>query len=110
MKMLTNRRTVRLLVLAALAVAAVALWSAQASAQPAKPPFLLYGTGTAGDTITVFDEMGTELESTTVASDGNWHMSVNCASEKLPTLTFQLNGAPPRQPSTRPAPTRPKSR
>ena len=45
MKMLTNRRTLQLVVLAALALGAVLLWSAQASAQPAKPPFLLYGTG-----------------------------------------------------------------
>lgn len=94
MKMLTNRRTLKLVVLAALAIGAVALWSAQASAQPAKPPFLLYGTGTAGDTISVYDEMGEELAATQVDADGNWHMSVNCASEKLPTLSFQLNGAP----------------
>ncbi|MYA02114.1 MAG: hypothetical protein F4Y35_10050 [Chloroflexi bacterium] len=94
MKMLTNRRTLQLVVLAALALGAVLLWSAQASAQPAKPPFLLYGTGTAGDTISVYDEMGEELAATQVDADGNWHMSVNCASEKLPTLSFQLNGAP----------------
>lgn len=94
MKMLTNRRTLRLVVLAALAVAALALWSAQASAQPAKPPFLLYGTATAGDAITVYDADDNELGATVVASDGSWHMSVNCASEKLPTLTFQVNGAP----------------
>ena len=94
MKMLTNRRTLKLVVLAALALGAVALWSAQASAQPAKPPFLLYGTGETGDTISVYDEMGEELAATAVGPDGNWHMSVNCASEKLPTLSFQLNGAP----------------
>ncbi len=94
MKMLTNRRTLQLVVLAALALGAVLLWSAQASAQPAKPPFLLYGTGEAGDTISVYDEMGEELAATAVDADGNWHMSVNCASEKLPTLSFQLNGAP----------------
>lgn len=94
MKMLTNRRALQLVVLAAVAVVAVVLWSAQASAQPAKPPFLLYGTGTAGDTISVYDEMGDELNATQVDADGNWHMSVNCASEKLPTLSFQLNGAP----------------
>ena len=94
MKMLTNRRTLQLVVLAALALGAVMLWSAQASAQPAKPPFLLYGTGTAGDVVSVYDEMGEELAMTAVDADGNWHMSVNCASEKLPTLSFQLNGAP----------------
>ena len=38
--------------------------------------------------------MGEELAMTQVDADGNWHMSVNCASEKLPTLSFQLNGAP----------------
>ncbi|MDE2747231.1 MAG: hypothetical protein OXI41_14875 [Chloroflexota bacterium] len=92
MKMLTNRRTLRLVILAAVALVAVVLWSAQASAQPAKPPFLLYGTGDAGDAISVYDEMGEELNATTVDAEGNWHMSVNCASEKLPTLTFQLNG------------------
>ena len=94
MKMLTNRRTLRLVVLAALAVAALALWSAQASAQPAKPPFLLYGMATAGDAITVYDADDNELGATVAESNGSWHMSVNCAAEKLPTLTFQLNGAP----------------
>ena len=94
MKMLTNRRALQLVVLAAVAVVAVVLWSAQASAQPAKPPFLLYGTGTAGDTVSVYDADGNELGMTEVDSEGSWHMSVNCASEKLPTLTFQLNGAP----------------
>jgi len=94
MQLLTDRRTLRLVILAAVALVAVALWSAQASAQPAKPPFLLYGTGTAGDTISVYDEMGEELGATTVDAEGSWHMSVNCASEKLPTLSFQLNGAP----------------
>ena len=94
MKMLTNRRTLRLVVLAALAVAALALWSAQASAQPAKPPFLLYGMATAGDAITVYDADDNELGATVADSNGSWHMSVNCAAEKLPTLTFQLNGAP----------------
>jgi len=94
MQLLTDRRTLRLVILAAVALVAVALWSAQASAQPAKPPFLLYGSGTAGDTISVYDEMGEELGATTVDAEGSWHMSVNCASEKLPTLTFQLNGMP----------------
>lgn len=94
MKMLTNRRTLQLVVLAALALVAVALWSAQASAQPAKPPFLLYGTGEPGDIISVYDEMGEELGMSEVASDTSWHMSVNCASEKLPRLSFQINGAP----------------
>ena len=94
MKMLTNRRTLRLVVLAALAVAALALWNAQASAQPAKPPFLLYGMATAGDAITVYDAEDNELGATVAESNGSWHMSVNCAAEKLPTLTFQLNGAP----------------
>jgi len=94
MKMLTNRRTLQLLVLAALAVVAVALWSSHASAQPAKPPFLLYGAGEPGDIISVYDNMGEELGMTEVASDNTWHMNVNCASEKLPTLTFQINGAP----------------
>lgn len=94
MKMLTNRRTLKLVVLAALALGAVLLWSAQASAQPTTPPFALYGNGEPGDTITVFDEMGVELESTQVMSDGTWFMNVNCASEKLPTLSFQINGMP----------------
>lgn len=94
MKMLTNRRTLQLVVLAALALGAVALWSAQASAQPSTPPYALFGNGEPGDTITVFDEMGVELESTQVMADGTWFMNVNCASEKLPTLSFQINGMP----------------
>ena len=94
MKMLTKRRTLKLVVLAALALGAVLLWSAQASAQPSTPPYALFGNGEPGDTITVFDEMGVELESTQVMSDGTWFMDVNCASEKLPTLSFQINGMP----------------
>lgn len=93
MKHLNRRRTVRLLVLAALALTAFALWSAQASAQtPTRPPFLLYGSGTPGDVITVYDAEGEQLADATVADDNSWHMSVTCAAEKVPTLTFQVNG------------------
>ena len=93
MKHLDKRRTVRVLVLAALALTAFALWSAQASAQtPTRPPFLLYGPGTPGDVVTVLDAEGEELGATTVAADGQWHLSVTCAAEKVPTLLFQVNG------------------
>lgn len=93
MKHLNRRRTVRLLVLAALALTAFALWSAQASAQtPSRPPFLLYGSGTPGDVISVYDAEGEQLADTTVDGDSTWHMSVTCAAEKVPTLTFQVNG------------------
>ena len=93
MKHLDKRRTVRVLVLAALALTAFALWSAQASAQtPTRPPFLLYGPGNPGDVVTVLDAEGEELGATTVAADGQWHLSVTCAAEKVPTLLFQVNG------------------
>lgn len=95
MKHLNRRRTVRLLVLAALALTAFALWSAQASAQtPTRPPFLLYGSGTPGDVITVYDANDEELGEATVADDSTWYTSITCAAEKVPTLTFQINGMP----------------
>lgn len=94
MDTMIGKRTARLLVVAALAVLALALWGAQASAQsqPGKPLFLLYGNGTTGDVVTVYDANGEQLGETTVDSDEEWHMSVNVAAEKLSTLQFKLNG------------------
>ncbi len=93
MKHLNRRRTVRLVILAALALTAFALWSAQASGQtPTRPPFHLYGSGAPGDVITVYDANGDELGAATVADDNTWYASITCAAEKVPTLTFQING------------------
>lgn len=94
MKHLNRRRTVRLVIMAALAVAALALWTAQSSAQqPGKPPFLLYGAaGEPGDVVSVYDANGEELGVTNVVDDGTWHVSITCAAEKVPTLAFQING------------------
>ena len=93
MNHLNRRRTMRWAALAALAFTIFAIWSAQAAAQtPARPPFFLYGSGTPGDVITVYDADGEELGNATVAGDSSWHTSITCAAEKVPTLTFQVNG------------------
>lgn len=85
-------RLIALTALAILSLAASALWSASASAQPSKPPLLLYGAGEAGDTVAVFDADGAELDDAEVQADGTWHLLVEVDSDDLDTLSFQLNG------------------
>ena len=92
MNRLRERRTVRWIVVAALAVVALALWSASASAQP-QPPFLLYGEGEPGDIVTVSDSDGQELGMAVVMPDNSWHVNVVCDGDKVQTLSFQVNGA-----------------
>ncbi len=92
MNRLRERRTVRWIVVAALAVVALALWSASASAQP-QPPFLLYGEGEPGDIVTVSDSDGQELGMAVVMPDNSWHVNVLCDGDKVQTLSFQVNGA-----------------
>ena len=92
MNRMRERRTVRWIVVAALAVVALALWSASASAQP-QPPFLLYGEGEPGDIVTVYDSDGQELGMAVVMPDNSWHVSVVCDGDKVQTLSFQVNGA-----------------
>ena len=87
-----GRRTARLAILAALAVLALALWSASTSAQPAQPPYLLYGEGEPGDIVTVYDVEGTEIGMAVVMPNSQWHVNVPCDSEKVLTLSFQVNG------------------
>ena len=92
MNRMRERRTVRWIVVAALAVVALALWSASASAQP-QPPFLLYGEGEPGDIVTVSDSDGQELGMAVVMPDNSWHVNVVCDGDKVQTLSFQVNGA-----------------
>ncbi len=92
MNRLRERRTVRWIVVAALAVVALALWSAAASAQP-QPPFLLYGEGEPGDIVTVSDSDGEELGMAVVMPDSSWHVNVLCDGDKVQSLSFQVNGA-----------------
>ncbi len=92
MNRLRERRTVRWIVVAALAVVALALWSASASAQP-QPPFLLYGEGEPGDIVTVSDSDGEELGMAVVMPDSSWHVNVVCDGDKVQSLSFQVNGA-----------------
>ena len=69
-----------------IAIAAVASASAQQ-----EPPHRFYGTGaTAGDTIGVVDDMGNELDSTTVADDGTWYIDVD--RDAVDGVSFTLNG------------------
>lgn len=69
-----------------IAIAAVASASAQQ-----EPPHRFFGTGaTAGDTIAVVDDMGNELGSTTVASDGTWYIDVD--RDSVEGVSFTLNG------------------
>ena len=93
MNHIRERRTARWVVLAALAVVTLALWSASASAQP-QPPFLLYGEGEPGDIVTVTDAGGQELGMAVVTPDGVWHMTVMIESDNAQTLNFQVNGTP----------------
>lgn len=89
-----GRRTARLAIVAALAVLVLALWSATTSAQPSQPPYLLYGEGNPGDTVTIYDAEGAEIGSTVVTSDSQWYVNVPCDSETVLSLGFQVNGEP----------------
>ena len=93
MNRLRERRTARLIVVAALAVVALLVWSASTSAQQ-QPPFLLYGEGEPGDIVTVTDADGQELGMAVVMPNRTWHVSVVCDGDKVQTLSFQVNGAP----------------
>ena len=86
-----DRRMVRLLVVGVAALIAIAAW-ATASGQ-SQPPFLLYGDGAAGDTIVVYDADGVELGTTTVDSDGTWHVNVQCDSDEVKQISFTRNGS-----------------
>ncbi len=80
-------------ILAGLGILALALWSAQSSAQsPTPPPFWLYGSGNPGDVITIYDADNEELGAATVDGDGEWYVGVACAGEKVATLSFRING------------------
>lgn len=94
MKHLDKRRTVRVLVLAALALTAFALWSASASAQPTESPFRVFGEGEPGDVVTVHDADGAEIAMAVVMSDSQWYVNVASDSEQVLTLSFQVNGEP----------------
>ncbi len=86
-----DRRMVRLIVVGVAALIAIAAW-ATASGQ-SQPPFLLYGDGAAGDTIAVYDADGVELGTTTVDSDGTWHVNVQCDSDEVKQISFTRNGS-----------------
>ena len=93
MTLITGRLTARMIIMAALAVLALALWSASTSAQ-VKPPFQVYGEGQPGDTITVYDENGVEQGATTVGADGSWFVQIETSADTLHQLQFTVNGEP----------------
>ncbi len=73
-----------------LALLALTVLAASASAQ-SRPPLHLYGEGEAGDTITITDDLGEPMGTTTVASSGVWFVQVQCDSEVLSKLRFSVN-------------------
>ncbi len=83
-------RVWRIGLMAATALLALA-WLASAAAQP-QPPLRLYGSGTAGDMIRVSNETGDELGVTRVATSGDWHIDVDCHTDRMDMLDFSLNG------------------
>ena len=69
-----------------IAIAALASASAQQ-----EPPYRYYGhDATAGDVIAAHDEMGAELGSMTVDSNGSWYIDVD--RDKAEGVSFTVNG------------------
>ncbi|MXX31675.1 MAG: hypothetical protein F4Z51_05460 [Chloroflexi bacterium] len=80
----------RAAIVAALAFVGLTVLMASASAQ-SRPPLLLYGDGQAGDTITVTDDEGEQLGTTTVETAGVWSVQVQCDSDVMSKLRFAVN-------------------
>ena len=93
MKPRTSSKTLRVAILAALAVLALALWTAQSSAQP-EPPFQVYGTAEAGDAIAISDAEGNPKGAATADANGDWFVQIECSEDTLHLLNWTVNGNP----------------
>ncbi len=78
------------MIAAAMAITLALAALATAAAQQ-EPPYRYYGTeATAGDEIMVYDALGHEAGSTTVASDGSWYIDVD--RDRAENASFTING------------------
>ncbi|MDE2966865.1 MAG: hypothetical protein OXS30_05170 [Chloroflexota bacterium] len=93
MKPNTSSRTLRVAILAALAILALALWTSQSSAQPAEP-FQVYGTAEPGDIIAIHDADGNAKGAATTDDNGDWFVQIQCSADTLHLLSFTINGHP----------------
>ncbi len=92
MTSMIGRRTAQLIAVTALAAVVFLLWGASASAEPAQPPLRLYGTGSAGDSVQIYNADGAMVGETMVAATSVWYVDVLCHADQLMTLTFAVNG------------------
>ncbi len=90
MKISTNWRTLRWVVLGLAAVVALLVW-ASASAQP-ETPYQVYGYNEPGDEIAIYDADGNEKGTATANSDGEWFTQIECSEDTVHLLSFTVNG------------------